>query len=424
MKLLLLFFSISIAVNFTTLEAHSQESPAKELHKALSKTPSYKSQIKGQKKTDYSALVERISNEYSGAKTEFEQFYLLTQLFHPLLDNHLAFHAEFTSNVLPPAFFSDFEKVKAYRSSESFMNHPRVAIDPDKLEEELNKKSFDEVEGIYFHTDSLKIGIFRTEKRDSLVGVVLDTKLLSWDRGQLFCQLMEYSPNKFRAIYFHPIYKNLSMIKTEKFLNGMLTESTFYNSLTLNPVSKKRVTPDYIYLPKETPLYIFSHLNSNTDYLRLGRFQTSTAALMESSVFYHHIKDSLQSDNLVLDLRNNGGGGFKNSEKFLKLLRKYKGEIYVLVNNRTYSNAEEFTVELQKEKKVIVLGEQTNGTLTYGSNYGRHTPIAGKFKVYLTDMKDKGGYLQYEEVGVMPEIILQKDSDWVQQTLEIISKAK
>ena len=191
------------------------------------------------------------------------------------------------------------------------------------------------------------------------------------------------------------------------------------------PISKATNSVDYVNIKRNVPVYVFTRINDRVNYLRLGDFSASTKTLAESNLFYNRIKDSLNTANLIVDLRNNGGGGFKNSKKFLKLLQKYKGNKYVLINNRTFSNAEEFVVELQKEKNVLTLGQQTNGTLTYGSNYGKHTPIGeGRYRIYMTDMKDKGGYLTYEEVGIAPQVLLENDADWIEKVVSLIEDKK
>ncbi|MDM1398367.1 hypothetical protein HX049_14500 [Myroides odoratimimus] len=39
------------------------------------------------------------------------------------------------------------------------------------------------------------------------------------------------------------------------------------------------------------------------------------------------MKDNLISKNLILDLRNNSGGGYKSSAQFYNLFKKFKGNI-------------------------------------------------------------------------------------------------
>lgn len=80
------------------------------------------------------------------------------------------------------------------------------------------------------------------------------------------------------------------------------------------------------------------------------------------------------------------------------------------------SNAERFTLALKGLKNVKVYGEVTAGVIAYGRNFGdvRLLP-SGKFQVYNTDMKDPANYLEYEEVGVVPDELLNNKSDWINQ---------
>ncbi|RYE22579.1 MAG: hypothetical protein EOP45_08015, partial [Sphingobacteriaceae bacterium] len=129
--------------------------------------------------------------------------------------------------------------------------------------------------------------------------------------------------------------------------------------------------------------------------------------------------------NLIVDLRNNPGGGFKASGKFLSLLKTYsrKGKLYIITNYRTFSNAEQFVLELKGNKNVVTLGQTTNGTITYGNNYGRSVTLpSGKYRIYITDMNGSSKHLTYEEIGISPDVELDQNSDWVTQLVGIINK--
>jgi C-terminal processing protease CtpA/Prc len=144
-----------------------------------------------------------------------------------------------------------------------------------------------------------------------------------------------------------------------------------------------------------------------------------------SQSFYDLIKDSLKAKNLIVDLRNNTGGAEKVSNKFLTLLRGYakSGKIYVLMNNGTMSRGEIFILQLKKIKGVKTFGQSTRGTLAYGSNFGKRERLpGGKFEVYLTDMKDKANYFQYEGYGVNPEIVLDNDANWISKLIKKINE--
>ncbi|WP_316836594.1 hypothetical protein [Pedobacter nutrimenti] len=81
-------------------------------------------------------------------------------------------------------------------------------------------------------------------------------------------------------------------------------------------------------------------------------------------------------------------------------------------------------MELKKFKNVIILGETSNGTITYGSNYGTTVDLPGKkYKFYPSDMTDSGNCLPYEEIGITPDILLNKDTEWIKQVRVLINKS-
>ena len=130
---------------------------------------------------------------------------------------------------------------------------------------------------------------------------------------------------------------------------------------------------------------------------------------------------------MILDLRNNEGGAEKEMNKYLKLLKNYtkKGQLILLVNNGTLSQAEIFTLELKQLNNVTVLGQQTKGMLAYGSNYGRKQKLpSGNFEIYPTDMNNGTALLSYEDYGIKPDIILRADQDWIEQAVYFIKGKK
>ena len=124
---------------------------------------------------------------------------------------------------------------------------------------------------------------------------------------------------------------------------------------------------------------------------------------------------------IFLDLRDNNGGSFVISQPFLNLFKRYskKNEIKVLINRNTISNSEQFVIRLKKYKNVTLFGEDTKGMVTYGSNYGRQIPLKSKgLFVYPTDMRGLKKDLQYETIGIRPNVYLSNDSDWIEQVLK------
>src|SRR5690606_12554994 len=108
-------------------------------------------------------------------------------------------------------------------------------------------------------------------------------------------------------------------------------------------------------------------------YLRIGSFANYSPTRKKMDSVYRIFKDSIGSQNLIVDLRNNGGGASQLGKPFKKIIKKLarKHKVYLLVNNKTVSAAEIFVIDLQGRKNILIAGERTAGMITYGNNTGK-----------------------------------------------------
>ena len=387
------------------------------LKSILQKTPSYKDQIQGDKLAAYNALYARLVADTTGNITGYKYFYNLAQLVFPLKDNHLGFY-----QVSDYSNFKNKDAIENYIKTAAFSAYPSYEIDIDSLKAAMAQKPFDSIEGIYHYDKFYSVGLFKSGDKE-YTGVVLDSDINLWQKGQVAMHLYEYKPRRFKAIYGHPLFKNFLLQPNEKYNNQSLLNSYFYSSYSQNIYSKRLPYRSYADLPKNAQRFELKNINDKVQYLLLRSFQATASTMQRSKIFYDSIKNLLKAPNLVLDLRNNEGGAKKQAGKYFKLLKKYskKGKLYVLVNNETISQAEIFTLRLKKVKNVVTIGQTTKGMLAYGSNYGKRERLPGqKVEIYITDMRGKPEYLRYEDEGISPDIYLDDRSDWIDQTLQIL----
>lgn len=385
----------------------------------LQKTPSYKAQIKGDELALYNDLYNRLAVDTVNNVNSYKYFYNLSQLVFPLKDNHLGFY-----QVANNQQFKDQASIEQFMTTKAFLNYPKYAIKLDSLKTALATKPAESIEGIYHYDKFYSVGLFKHGDK-AYIGVVVETEVPLWQKGQVAMRLYEYAPNLYKAIYGHPLKKNFIFQPVEKYKNQSLVNSFFYESYSKKIYAKHLQEFDFVNLPDNAPKFELKQLANDVQYLLVRTFQANNASLQQSAAFYASIKDSLTAPNLILDLRNNEGGAKKAANKYFQLIQEYtkKGQVFILLNNATVSQAEILTLRLKKLKNITTVGQTTKGMLTYGSNYGKREKLPSQqFEVYLTDMPGSAKLLKYEDVGINPDISLDEHSNWIARVIELIRK--
>lgn len=389
------------------------------LKSLVENTASFKAQIKGERKTEFNALYTRLASENISNANSYKYFYNLSQLIFPVRDNHLGFYS------LPNYdLFRTKESIDSFVATKAFFDYPSTSLNIDSLKAILSAKPIESIEGIYYYDKYYTVGLFKNGDKEYL-GVILDSDINFWKKGNIAIQLYEFAPNLFKAIYGHPYFKHFILQPIEKYQNQALVNSFFYGSYSQSVYAKKIDKEDYVNLPKNSSKFALKTFNEEIQYLLIQSFQADQITSQASQRFYDSVKNLLIAPNLVLDLRNNEGGADKEMRKYFKLLKEYvkNGKLYVLVNNGTLSQAEIFTLELKQLKNVSILGQQTKGKLSYGSNYGKKERLpSGRFEFYSTDMNNGSALLQYEDYGINPDYILLNDKDWMEQVIDFLKK--
>lgn len=407
------FFFLAVVLNAQT---NTYLEDLTTLKSIVEKTASFKAQIKGDKLSNYNDLYNRLAADTTNNANSYKYFYNLAQLLFPLRDNHLGFYQLPNYN-----HFKTKESIDSFVTTKEFLDYPTCKINIDSLKAKLATKPAESVEGIYHYDKFYTVGVFKNGE-NKYIGVVLDSDISLWVKGQIAINLYESAPNLYKAVYGHPLFKYFILQPVEKYQNQSLVNSYFYGSYSQKVYSKQLSQVDYVNLSKGSSKFALRNINDDVQYLLIQTFQTNTTTAQTSQRFYDSIKTLLRAPQLILDLRNNEGGAEKEMKKYLKLLKEYvkNGHLHVLVNNGTLSQAEIFTLELKQLKNVSILGQQTKGMLSYGSNYGKRERLpSGRFEIYTTDMNNGSALLQYEDYGINPDVFLTDGKDWIEQAVEI-----
>jgi len=407
MKKLILVLGISL-LSITASNAQIDTCDCKKdldfIIEKIRKMPSYKKQIKGDKAEEFENLYSNLSSKMNTPISIESCYKMLLQPLALINDIHtsLKVNTEFLSNDIR----EDEEKLQTFKTSEQFKSHPKFDKDVSLLKAELENKAALEKEGIYLLGKNEKIGVYYDTNKKDFIGVLLESNLKHWELGEIRFYLKHTTGNKYNMYFYDIDTRTPRLVESLSFENGRIWRykkqgNTFNNEL----------------LSEKIKVATFKQINKNTQYLYFATFSNNKRK--ELKAFIEDTKTKLTAENIIVDLRSNGGGNSKYSDPFLKLL-KHKN-VYVITNCFTGSNGEQFTLKLLKNKKAYHIGQTTRGIIAYGKNYGySYTSPSGHFEITPTDMNFHK-YIAYEGKGIIPKIQLDFERDWIVQTLEIIN---
>ncbi len=191
------------------------------LYKNVITLNSYKTHIAGKKYGEYKRTYELLRKKAEKETKIFPCLIILSKLLFPIKDNNMMLHQKDFKNLgkmhnelvtTKNAHFFD-EKYKKF--------NPKININIDSLVNVLKNKPLNDIEGIYKH-GKLKAGVYRTFKKDSIVGVILESGHPNWERGNLVFVLYEQSLNNFFIINGLDFQNTFGFFKKERFSNGRL----------------------------------------------------------------------------------------------------------------------------------------------------------------------------------------------------------
>lgn len=184
-----------------------------------------------------------------------------------------------------------------------------------------------------------------------------------------------------------------------------------------DPIKINEVEYQKNFAAKNLPQY--KELENETAYVKIPSFNYTLWKELDN--FYDSIAPIVKTkQKIIVDIRNNGGGGERMYNQLLKILKSNakKIKIAVIYNNKCASACEEVALILTENKNIKTFGTNTNGGFAYGFIKEYKTPNCG-FK-FVSTTKKYTERLQYEFVGVQPEFLLnnENESEW----LKIVEK--
>jgi hypothetical protein len=343
------------------------------VYEQIKTTESYKYQIKDEMSDLFEKTYQQLGRQMTTPLTQVQCFEKLTQLLGLIKDKHALLMG--TARDYKVSDLEDSRFIETYRKSEVFTQFPKTDRDLIVLEKELKQKPIEDVEGIYTVGTDFRLGMYRIDQTDSLVAVVLESTSAVWAPGHVYLYMREsdlsnhYDIIVNSQIYKVPVYKSMQLVEHGILYGNIMKENIKENHTYINPEAQEA--------------YVLKSLNDKTQYVWLDDFGRNTENANKRDALVAQMDKELKAANLIVDLRNNGGGATKISWPIVKKIRKYAktANVYVITNKMSGSNAEQTTLRLIKMAGAKHLGQKTFGAVAYGRNYGtRVVSSSGLFR--------------------------------------------
>lgn len=312
-------FQLSLIFYFFVNVVSAQNSKCQEDFKWLTNyiennLPAYQNDINDANKADYLVFKAALKQEAviaNSVKSCFKPMVKYTEYF---FDNH----TRLVSNSTIQVDESSEESILKFKESDVYKSVERVAIDVDSMKQKYSVYPRNDIEGLYVSNGgAYEVALVKNnDGHRDYIGIILSSKSSLWEPGMVKFELINTGDNTFDAFYY---YRNHSIVfnADEVFDKGTLTEGWSKSKLSTTEEKDSRVN--------ETPrsLFHFEKLNNTTNYLYLGSFDGALKPRYDS--LYKAIAPKIKElPNLIVDIRNNGGGSDANI-KFLREIM-YTGE--------------------------------------------------------------------------------------------------
>ncbi|MEM6723913.1 MAG: hypothetical protein AAF598_07735 [Bacteroidota bacterium] len=389
----------------------------------LKNSPSYKEQIKrNAAKTsafnkEILSITERISRD---PLIESNCLAYLSEVLALVRDGHL--YAVPAKDRTLPKKEEDPEAFEAFMQSSKVSNLPVYEGDIEALEDRLQQTEFKALEGIYTDVNSvLEIGVIQQE--NGFRGIILNSESNYWLPGHVIFEIQKRNETTFSG-YYYDTYRD-TRYTVESSPKRMIDNWGIWKDLdNRSPwlvVDRMAVEP-------------IQPLEEGVLYLYLASFKGTTENIRRMNGIYEEVGTMLPNiQHLIIDVRNNGGGGQVSYNRLLEKLKAYEDQlqVHIVMNRKTGSAAEIFSAIL-KEKGAIWYGENTRGALEYrysnkfnGKDNGGTVPCWG-YRLGITVAKTpaKLRALNAEVIGLTPDVYLSDETEWRTQVLTSILREK
>lgn len=268
--------------------------------------PGFNSDIKNPNQPAYKAFVQSLEKKIAAdPNSKYCIAYLKQYLFY-LKDHHI--------NISGPVVQvkeDSLPAVEAFLRSPVFLSTERMEIDSAQMMNYLQQLKDPGLEGIYRTPDgTYTIAVVKKQNdRRDFAGIILSSSSRLWQKGQVKLELKQLNDSVLQVYSYlrnHSLnYDELPFRKGTTALPGwqkLFPSAHEPNSETIS-----------------TEVFSFKILDSNTAYLAIRTFSGRYSTMLDSA--YKAVIPEIQKHrNLIIDVRNNGGGSDNNYKALMPLI--------------------------------------------------------------------------------------------------------
>ena len=241
------------------------------------------------------------------------------------------------------------------------------------------------------------------------LGIMVASTDEKWNEGTIRLKINLLPTGNYELFEFYP--NGLLFYRPHIAISGNRIHATFWNK-----------DNTYYFYKNHEQTFHYNSVAPQFDYVGIKTLSRTTQRIKEAKAFYDSLP-ALDKENLIIDLRNNGGGATLQIKPLLKRVKKNKAikHIYVIINFKTASAAELAVLELKKDPRTIVVGENSRGMMAYGygnNSYSGEIPCKNVMFSYSTKHAPSKPD-DYEYKGITPDVLLNNQSDWIEQILQL-----
>jgi hypothetical protein len=240
-----------------------------------------------------------------------------------------------------------------FRDEHSFISYEdKYVPEPNKILKPKRKRNCKPLpfEGVwYFQDGSFSIDIFQPKNTTGQwAGVIKDDNTKIWKKGQIKIEFINNVNGSWSGVYWG---RNL----IPKKYNLHLTDSTMTIGRKLIFYRKPQVQQNTAIGSNDL---LFMQLSERTNYLKIPSFDLSFKASIDSIILNNRLAIT-SKENLIIDLRNNGGGGFDAFQSILPYVLDtnvtevpYCGSVWVSDENYAYYDRTKYEFTETKQDSI------------------------------------------------------------------------